>query len=275
MNTGTGALTGKVAIVTGAARGIGEGIARRFAAEGAAVAVLDRDAAGAQHVAEAIGRAGGRSLAVACDVADAASVNAAAALVASAFGPVSVLVNNAAVMPGGAVHTTDPDAIDRCLAVNIKGAFLMSAAVLPGMLQAGRGSIVHMASVTALLGLPGIALYSATKGALVSLARAMSTDYAGRGVRTNAVAPGTIDSPMLHDFLAAQRPENRARLRAEFDAMHPIGRVGTIDEVAQVCVFLASDLSSFVTGAVYSVDGGLSVRGEQPQDSDEASLTAG
>jgi NAD(P)-dependent dehydrogenase (short-subunit alcohol dehydrogenase family) len=275
VNTGTGALTGKVAIVTGAARGIGEGIARRFAAEGAAVAVLDRDAAGAQHVAEAIGRAGGRSLAVACDVADAASVNAAAALVASAFGPVSVLVNNAAVMPGGAVHTTDPDAIDRCLAVNIKGAFLMSAAVLPGMLQAGRGSIVHMASVTALLGLPGIALYSATKGALVSLARAMSTDYAGRGVRTNAVAPGTIDSPMLHDFLAAQRPENRARLRAEFDAMHPIGRVGTIDEVAQVCVFLASDLSSFVTGAVYSVDGGLSVRGEQPQDSDEASLTAG
>lgn len=121
-----------------------------------------------------------------------------------------------------------------------------------------------MASVTGVLGLPGIAAYSMTKGGLISLARAMSTDYAHLGIRTNSVAPGTIDSPMLHDFLAAQsRPDD---LRKEFDEMHPIGRVGTIREVANVCLFLASDEASFVTGANYTVDGGLSVKGEQPQD---------
>lgn len=121
-----------------------------------------------------------------------------------------------------------------------------------------------MASVTGVIGLPGLAVYSATKGALIALARAMSTDYARMGIRVNSVSPGTIDSPMLHDFLAAQSsPE---RLRRAFDEMHPVGRVGTIEEVANVFVFLASDESSFVTGANYRVDGGISVKGEQPQD---------
>ena len=153
---------------------------------------------------------------------------------------------------------------DRCVAVNLRGTYLVSRAVIPGMLVAGGGSIIHMASITGLRGLPGITAYSMTKGALIALTRAMSTDYAGRGIRVNSVAPGTIDSPMLHDFLAAQsEPE---RLRGEFDAMHPIGRVGTIEEVANVCLFLASDESSFVTGSNYEVDGGLSSKGEQPQD---------
>ncbi|MBZ0303380.1 MAG: SDR family oxidoreductase, partial [Anaerolineae bacterium] len=128
----------------------------------------------------------------------------------------------------------------------------------------GGGSIIHMASITGVLGLPGIAAYSATKGALISLTRAMSTDYAGFGIRVNSVAPGTIDSPMLHNFLSQQN--DSAARRAEFDAMHPVGRVGTIDEVANVFVFLASDESSFVSGANYSVDGGMSVKGAQPQD---------
>jgi NAD(P)-dependent dehydrogenase (short-subunit alcohol dehydrogenase family) len=132
------------------------------------------------------------------------------------------------------------------------------------MLAQAQGSIIHMASVTGLRGLPGIAAYSATKGALIALTRAMSTDYARLGIRVNCVSPGTIDSPMLHDFLAAQ--SDPMRLRAEFDAMHPIGRVGTIDEVANVFVFLASDEASFVTGSNYEVDGGLASKGEQPQD---------
>jgi 2-keto-3-deoxy-L-fuconate dehydrogenase len=109
-----------------------------------------------------------------------------------------------------------------------------------------------------------LAIYSATKGALIALARAMSTDYARMGIRVNSVSPGTIDSPMLHDFLAAQK--NPEPLRKQFDDMHPIGRVGTIEEVANVFVFLASDESSFVTGSNYEVDGGLSSKGEQPQD---------
>jgi NAD(P)-dependent dehydrogenase (short-subunit alcohol dehydrogenase family) len=167
-------------------------------------------------------------------------------------------------MPSGRLHETEPAEFDRCLNVNLRGTYLVSRAVIPEMLQRHDGSIIHMASVTAILGLPGIAAYSATKGALVALARAMSTDYARYGIRINAVSPGTIDSPMLHDFIANQSdPEY---FRQAFDEMHPIGRVGTIDEVANVFVFLASDESSFVTGANYEVDGGLGVKGEQPQD---------
>jgi NAD(P)-dependent dehydrogenase (short-subunit alcohol dehydrogenase family) len=140
----------------------------------------------------------------------------------------------------------------------------MSRAVIPDMLKAGKGAIIHMSSVTGILGLPGLAAYSMTKAGLAGLTRAMSTDYARQGIRVNAVSPGTIDSPMLHDFLAAQ--SNPEPLRQQFDAMHPIGRVGKIDEVANLFVFLASDEASFITGSNYTVDGGLSVKGDQPQD---------
>ena len=193
-----------------------------------------------------------------------ADVAQAAAQLRAAFGPINVLVNNAAVMPAGRLHETDPADFDRCVAVNLRGAYLVSRAVIPQMLEQGQGSIIHMASVTGVIGLPGLAAYSATKGALIALARAMSTDYARLGIRVNTVAPGTIDSPMLHDFLAAQSAPDH--LRRAYDEMHPIGRVGTIEEVANVFLFLASDESSFVTGANYQVDGGISVKGEQPQD---------
>ena len=257
-------LTGKVAVVSGAGAGIGQGIAVRFAAEGAAVGVLDIDAAKCAATAEQIVAAGGRALALGCDVADEAQVNAAVAAVRAAVGPVGVQVSNPAVMPAGRLHETSPADFDRCLAVNLRGAYLLSRAVIPAMLEQRCGSIIFMSSVTGILGLPGLAAYSMTKGGLAALARAMSTDYAALGIRVNCVSPGTIDSPMLHNFVAAQsQPE---QMRAQFDAMHPIGRVGSIDEVASVFVFLASDEASFVTGANYTVDGGLSVKGEQPQD---------
>jgi NAD(P)-dependent dehydrogenase (short-subunit alcohol dehydrogenase family) len=257
-------LAGKIALITGAARGIGRGIALKFAAEGAKVGVLDLDERQCQVVADEIRAAGGESLAVGRDISDDAQVNDAVSRLASRFGRITVLVNNAAVMPSGSLHETSPADFDRCIAVNLRGTYLVSRAVIPAMLEGGKGSIIHMASVTGLLGLPGIAIYSATKGALIALARAMSTDYAHLGIRTNAVAPGTIDSPMLHAFVAQQK--DQVRIRREFDQMHPIGRVGTIEEVANVCVFLASDDASFVTGATYTVDGGLSSKGEQPQD---------
>ena len=257
-------LEGKVALVTGAARGIGRGIARRFAAEGARVGIMDLQAADCQDVVDDIKETGGCALEIQADVSQPAQVTAALDKLQEHFGTVTILVNNAAVMPAGAIHETDIGDFDRCLTVNLRGAYLMSRAVVPGMMRVGGGSIIHMASVTGLLGLPGIAAYSMTKGALIALARAMSTDYARYGIRTNTVSPGTIDSPMLHDFLAAQsRP---AELRRAFDQIHPIGRVGTIEEVANVCLFLASDEASFVSGSNYEVDGGLSSKGEQPQD---------
>jgi NAD(P)-dependent dehydrogenase (short-subunit alcohol dehydrogenase family) len=259
-----GRLANKVAIVTGGGRGIGRGIALRFAAEGARVGVVDRSLEGAEEVAAEITRAGGHAVAVGADVTNEQDVERAVAAISAALGTVTVLVNNAAVMPTGRLHETSPADFDRCVAVNLRGAYLMCRAVIPGMLEAGVGSIIHMSSITGTLGLPGLAAYSATKGALVSLARAMSTDYARLGIRINAVSPGTIDSPMLHDFVSAQSSPDH--VRRAFDEIHPIGRVGTIDEVASVFVFLASDEASFVTGANYKVDGGLSVKGEQPQD---------
>jgi NAD(P)-dependent dehydrogenase (short-subunit alcohol dehydrogenase family) len=257
-------LEGKIAIITGAGGGIGRGIALRFAAEGAKVGVLEINPALCGAVVDEIRAAGGEALALACDVSKEAEVEAAVASMNAAFGTVIVLVNNAAVMPGGRIHEVSPEDFDRCVAVNLRGAYLMSRAVIPGMMQARSGSIIHMASVTGTLGLPGIAAYSMTKGGLAALARAMSTDYARLGIRVNAVSPGTIDSPMLHNFVAVQ--SNPAQIRRDFDDMHPIGRVGTIEEVASVFVFLASDEASFITGANYAVDGGLSVKGEQPQD---------
>jgi NAD(P)-dependent dehydrogenase (short-subunit alcohol dehydrogenase family) len=257
-------LQNKVTLVTGAGRGIGRGIALRFAREGACVGVLDVNREACEQVVDEINNSGGNAIALAASVSDEAQVERAIASLRDRFGICTVLVNNAAVMPSGTLHETSPADFDRCLAVNLRGTYLVSRAVIPGMLETGGGSIIHMASVTGVLGLPGIAIYSATKGALIARARAMSTDYARKGIRVNAVSPGTIDSPMLHDFLAAQ--SNPGPLRQQFDDMHPIGRVGTIDEVASVFVFLASDDSSFVTGANYTVDGGLSVKGEQPQD---------
>jgi NAD(P)-dependent dehydrogenase (short-subunit alcohol dehydrogenase family) len=258
-------LANKVALITGAGGGIGRGIALRFAREGARVGVLDRSEAGCAETVALIREANATALDLPFDVGRAADVDAAVARLAEQFGPPTLLVHNAAVMPAGTIDHTSEEDWDRAFAVNCRGAYLTSRAVLPHMRRAGGGSISFMASVTGLLGLPGLAAYSATKGALISLARAMSTDHAHEGIRVNAVSPGTIDSPMLHAFLAMQREPDR--LRREFDAMHPAGRVGTIDEVASVFVFLASDEASFVTGANYTVDGGLSVKGTQPQDS--------
>lgn len=258
-------LEGKVALVTGAGKGIGQGIAERFAREGAAVGVIDIQAAWCQSVVDRIKQAGGQAVPLVCDIRDEQQVKKSVETLVQAFGPITVLMNNAAVMPTGRLHETSPEDFERCVSVNLRGTYLVSRAVIPVMLAAGKGSIIHMASITAVRGMPGLAIYSATKGALVALARAMSTDYARLGIRVNAISPGTIDSPMLHNFLAAQ--SDPARFRQAFDEIHPVGRVGTIEEVANVAVFLASDEASFVTGSNYEVDGGLGSKGEQPQDS--------
>jgi NAD(P)-dependent dehydrogenase (short-subunit alcohol dehydrogenase family) len=257
-------LQNKVALITGAGDGIGRGIALRFAAEGAKVGVLDINEKKCHETADLIHEKGGQALPLVVDVCQPDQVKWAVETLVNKFGPINVAINNAAVMPAGKVHETSLEDFERAVAVNLRGAFLVDREVVPIMLRQRAGSIIHMSSITGILGLPGIAVYSATKGALAALTRAMSTDYAAEGIRVNSVSPGTIDSPMLHNFVAAQR--DKERIRREFDEMHPIGRVGTIDEVANVFVFLASDESSFVTGANYTVDGGLSVKGEQPQD---------
>ena len=208
----------KTALITGAARGIGRGIALKFAQEGARVGVLDIDEAACQEVVDEISAAGGHTLALGANVTDEVDVEHAVAKLRDNLGLINVLVNNAAVMPAGRLHETSPADFDRCVAVNLRGAYLVSRAVIPQMIELRQGSIIHMASVTGVLGLPGLAAYSATKGALIALARAMSTDYARLGIRVNTVAPGTIDSPMLHDFIAAQSAPDYYRRAIRRDA---------------------------------------------------------
>ncbi len=256
------ALSGKICLITGAAQGIGRGLALRFAVEGARVGVLDIEPERCGRVAEEIAAAGGQALALPADVSSAAQVDAAVQALVAAFGPPTVLVHNAAIMPIGRLDETPEADWDRAFAVNAKGAYTTSHAIVPLMRAAGGGSIIFMSSITGVAGLPGLAAYSATKGALIALARAMAIDHARDGIRVNSVSPGTIDSPMLHNFAAAQPDPDRTR--QAFDAMYPRGRVGTIDEVANVFVFLASDQASFVSGANYRVDGAMSVKSEQP-----------
>ena len=205
-------LEGKVALITGAGKGIGEGIARRFAKEGAAVGVLDITRDWCESVASDICQAGGQAIPLVCDIRDEQQVAHAVDQLTQAFGPITVLMNNAAVMPSGRLHETSPEDFDRCVSVNLRGTYLVNRAVIPGMMANGKGSIIHMASITGVRGLPGLAVYSATKGALIALTRAMSTDYARYGIRVNAVSPGTIDSPMLHNFLAAQSNPDALRI---------------------------------------------------------------
>jgi NAD(P)-dependent dehydrogenase (short-subunit alcohol dehydrogenase family) len=235
----------------------------RFAAEGAAVGVLDVDAIGCASVAGEITAAGGRALPLPANVAEAAAVSRAVVQLSAAFGPPTVLVHNAAVMPEATIETTAEADWDRVFAINVKGAYLTSREVIPLMRAAGGGSILFMASITGVNGLPGLAAYSATKGALIALARAMAIDHARDGIRVNSVSPGTIDSPMLHNAVAATKSPDMTR--QAFDDIQPRGRVGTIDEVASVFAFLASDQASFVSGANYTVDGGMSVKTDQPR----------
>jgi NAD(P)-dependent dehydrogenase (short-subunit alcohol dehydrogenase family) len=256
-------LAGKAALITGAAQGIGKGISLRFAREGAAVGVLDRRAEAAASVVDLIIREGGRAIALPADVSDGTQVRRAVAALTEAFGQPELLVHNAGIMPEGTIDATSEEQWDRVFAVNVRGAYLTCREVLPGMRAGQRGSIILMASITGVNGFPGLAAYSATKGALISLARAMAIDYAADGIRVNAISPGTIDSPMLHEFVAAQTDPHRTRLA--FDEVQPRGRVGTIEEVVSVVAFLASDHASYVSGSNIKVDGGMSIKGEQPR----------
>ena len=259
-----GRLEQKRAIITGAANGIGRGLALRFAREGAIVGVLDISASACDKVVAEILAEGGQAIRLEANLNHPDQVDGAVAQFAARVGAPDVLVNNAAIMASGPAHLTSAEVFDRVLGVNLRGAFLAAAAVLRYMIEARAGSIVQMASVTGMMGAQGMAAYSTAKGGLLALTRSMAIDYAPYGIRVNSVSPGTIDSPMLQAWVAAQ--SNPQATRQAFDAVYPIGRIGTIDEVVSVFVFLASDDASFVTGANYVVDGGLSIKADQPQD---------
>jgi len=247
-------LEGKVAIVTGASRGIGAATARAFADAGAAVVLAARDEQALTAVAGEIISNGRDALVVPTDVADPASVERLVRQVVKTAGRLDVAFNNA-----GEGHQPTPLAelavehFDRALAVNARGAFLAMRFEIPAMLAGGGGAIVNMTSTAGLHGVRGIAGYVAGKHAIVGLTRTAALDYAGSGIRVNAVAPGPIASHRLEEL-----PE---QVRTGIAAAVPLGRSGTVDEVAALVTWLASDHASYITGAVIPIDGGKTATG--------------
>jgi NAD(P)-dependent dehydrogenase (short-subunit alcohol dehydrogenase family) len=243
----------KVAIVTGAGAGIGRAISIAFAAEGASVLCADIDGEQSSAAAATITAAGGVAKAVTCDVSQSAAARATVAAAIDGFGALHILVNNAAVFPRSVPITDLDDADwDRALSVNIGGAFHMSKHAIPRIRASGGGSIIHIASQMGRVGNPGDAAYCATKGALLTLAKAMALDHAADGIRVNTLSPGGVATEQMvrefGDMATAERDWGRAR--------HPLGRLGRPEEIARAAVFLASDESSFMTGTDLLVDGG-------------------
>lgn len=254
--TGGGRLDGRVALVTGAGGGIGRAICRRFAREGAAVAALDLDAERAAFGAGAARQAGGAAIEVVCDITSDAEAAAAVDACCAAFGRLTVLVNNAAAdTPRASIVDLAPADWDRALAVNLTGAFLMSRHAIPRLREAGGGVVIHIASQLGDVATPGAAAYGATKAALRHLAKTMALDHAADGIRVVSLSPGAV----LTDRLL-RRYGTRDRVEAALVPKHPIGRLGSADEVAATAAFLASDDASFMTGADLLVDGGFTAQ---------------
>ena len=241
----------KVAIVTGAANGIGAACTRLFAASGAAVALWDIDAAAAQSLAAELAAAGARAQGFGCDVARSAEVAAALAATVAAFGRVDVLVNNAGIFRAAEFLDIAEADWDAVIDVNLKGAFLVGQAVAREIARAGGGAIVNMSSVNGVTAIASIASYNASKGGIDQLTRVMALALADHGIRVNAVAPGTIATE-----LARKAVLGSAEAAARIMSRTPLRRLGLPDEVAAVCAFLASDAASYMTGEVVYVDGG-------------------
>ncbi|GJE69441.1 SDR family oxidoreductase [Methylorubrum podarium] len=252
-----GRLADKVAIVTGAGRGIGEATARRMAAEGAALVIAERDATTGAAVARALTAAGSRALFVETDVADPASVEAMAARAVSTFGRVDVLVANAGINVFHEPLDTSDAEWRRCFSVDLDGVWHSARAVLPGMRARRAGSIVAIASTHSFSIIPGCFPYPVAKHGLLGLVRALGIQYAAEGIRVNAIAPGYIETQIALDYWAGF-PDPEAERRRAAD-LHPPRRLGRPDEVAMTAVFLASDEAPFINAACITIDGGRSV----------------
>ncbi|OAI51481.1 NAD(P)-dependent oxidoreductase [Betaproteobacteria bacterium SCGC AG-212-J23] len=244
-----GRLAGKTAFITAAGQGMGRAAALAFAREGARVWASDMNA---KTVGELDGKEGVKARQL--DVTDEAAINKLAAEV----GAIDVLFNCAGIVHHGSILDATTKDWDQAFAVNTKSMFLVSKAFIPGMLKKGKGSIINMASVaSSLKGLPNRFVYGASKAAVIGLTKAIAADFVAKGIRCNAICPGTVDTPSLQGRINAFADPVQAR--KDFVARQPMGRLGTVDDIMGILVFLASDESLFATGNAYSIDGGMTI----------------
>ena len=250
-------LADKVSIITGAGGGMGRVAALRFAAEGSRVIVADNQKAAAEETVRQIREAGGEAVAIESDVSVEAGARSMVELAVRTFGRLDVLYNNAGIMPEAdhSVVDTPVETWDQVMAVNVRGVYLACKYAIPAMLERKSGSIINVSSFVALLGcsVPQDA-YTASKGAVLALTRSLAVQFAPQGIRTNAILPGPVETPLLMDWLVKDEEAKRIRL-----ARNPTGRFGKAEEVVALAVYLASDESRWTNGASMVIDGGISV----------------
>lgn len=257
---------GKTIIVTGGAMGIGQAACVLLAERGGSVSIIDWDEEAGGSTCDEITKAGGNAIFNKVDVSDAAAVENAVARTVEAFGGVNSLIVSAGIQRYGTALSTTDDQWDEVLGVNLKGAWNAARFAIPRMQAAGGGSIVNVSSVQALASQQNVLAYTVSKHALLGLTRSIAMDFAAENIRANAVCPGTVDTPMLR-WAASLDPEPESVYEA-CRKMHPLGRIARPSEIAEVALFLAHETSSFVTGSVWTADGGLLTQiGGVPQTS--------
>ncbi len=247
----------RVAVITGAGSGIGQATALQLASEGARVVVGDYNLEAAQETVARINQADGQPQAAACkvNVTSAAEAEALINFTLETFGRLDILINNAGIGVPGTVLTTSEDDWDRIMAVNVKGIFQCSRYAIPRMIEQGGGTIVNVSSIAAIVAVVDRAAYGASKGAVLSLTKAMAADHVKDNIRVNCVCPGTIDTPWVDRMVASYDDPEEARRKMV--ARQPVGRLGTPDEIAGAILYLASDQAGFATGSALILDGGF------------------
>ena len=253
-----GRLADKVALITGSGGGQGRAAAVMFAQEGAKVVVTDIKVEGGNETVELVKAAGGEAVFQETDVSHAADIKTAVDCAVEAYGGLHIMYNNAAVLHkrDTTVTNLEEEMWDFVLNVNLKSVYLGCKHAIPEMTKVGGGSIINVSSLAGILGVGNVHAYTAAKGGVVSLTKAIATAYAAKNIRCNAICPGAVDTPMMAHVLHSANPKRLERVAKS----HPLGRVGTPEDVASMGLFLASDESSWVTGSVFTVDGGYAAQ---------------